>query len=48
MTGKLKIQLDSDLGQPKRFLSIKVQNGWQVKKEEEEEEEVHIYNNRPM
>jgi hypothetical protein len=31
MTGKLKIQLDLDFGQPKWFPSVKVQNDWQVK-----------------
>jgi hypothetical protein len=28
---KLKIQLDLGLGQPKRFLSAKAQDDWQVK-----------------
>jgi hypothetical protein len=31
MTGKLKIKLDLNFGQPKRFLSTKVWDDWQVK-----------------
>ena len=33
MTGKSKIKLDLGFGQPKKFLSAKVQDDWQVKKQ---------------
>jgi hypothetical protein len=32
MTGKLKIKLGLGFGQPKGFLSAKVQDDWQIKK----------------